>query len=71
MLTMPVRTKEERVELRVESDDLERWRATADAEGMTLSNWIRHQCNAVAVSAETIRVVDEKIRADKKKGRRS
>ena len=50
MLTMPVRTKDERVELRVEPKDLERWRATADAEGLTLSNWIRKCCNDVAAA---------------------
>lgn len=72
MLTMPVRTKDERVELRVDTADLERWRATADAEGLTLSNWIRKCCNDVALSAETIRVVEEKVRAEKaKKGRKS
>lgn len=73
MQTMPVRTKDERVIIRVEAEDLARWRATADAEGLTLSNWIRKCCNAVAVDQELIDVVDEESRkrAARRKGGRS
>ena len=66
----PVATKEERVEIRVKSEDLTRWRATAEAEGMTLSDWIRHRCNEVAVDQELIDAVAKKLeeRARTRKG---
>ena len=58
----PLPKNDERIELRVPAEDLERWRATAEAEGRTLSQWIRHRCNEVALSAETIAVVQAKSR---------
>ena len=70
---VPVKTHDERIEIRVKADDLERWRATADAAGLTLSNWIRQRCNEVAASKEMIDLVDKKEAeriARQKKGRR-
>lgn len=52
---------DERVELRVAPEDLKRWRVTASAEGMQLSEWIRRRCNEVAVDQELIDLVDRKL----------
>lgn len=38
---MPPHTKDERVEIRVKTEDLKRWKVAADVEGLTLSNWLR------------------------------
>jgi uncharacterized protein (DUF1778 family) len=59
--SMPPSTKDERVEIRVKPEDLKRWKATADAEGMTLSDWIRHRCNTGAVDQELIDAVAKKL----------
>lgn len=48
LTTMPVRPKKDRLELRIDAVDLERWRACADKSDMTLSNWVREWCNAIA-----------------------
>lgn len=61
-MCMSLPPKDERIEIRVPSEDADRWRATADAENMTLSDWIRRRCNEVAVSAELIRTVEAKKR---------
>ena len=42
-----------RVELRVPSADLKRWRATAAIDGVLLSAWIRRACDAVAMDQES------------------
>ena len=63
----PVKTQDERIEIRVAGEDLERWRATADAFGLTLAAWIRQQCNAAAVDADTIKAVNAR---SKKGGKR-
>ena len=39
---------DERIELRVASDDLAAWREAAVREHMTLSDWIRRACRAAA-----------------------
>ncbi len=52
---------DERVELRVPADDLKRWRVTASAEGLQLSEWIRRRCNEGAVDQELIDLVDRKL----------
>lgn len=53
------RTKkhEERIEIRAIAEDAERWRETADAEGMTLSDWLRKLANDHSVDAEMIALV--------------
>lgn len=56
----------ERVELRVPRADLIRWRATAGAEGMSLSKWIRSICDASAVDQKTLDEVKKKITARRK-----
>lgn len=54
-------TNDERVELRVPVEDLERWRATAAVENLSVSEWIRQRCNEVAVDQETIDLVKRKL----------
>lgn len=49
-VTMP---KEERVEIRADAEDVSRWRAAAEADGRSLSNWIRQVCNAAAPTSTT------------------
>jgi uncharacterized protein (DUF1778 family) len=41
-MVLPV--KDERVELRVPAEDVALWRAAAERERMTLSDWIRRVC---------------------------
>lgn len=38
------------VQVRVDSDEVDRWRAQAEADGRTLSAWIRQRCNAAAAT---------------------
>ncbi len=52
---------DERVELRVPVEDLERWRATAAVGNLTVSEWIRQRCNEVAVDQETIDLVKQRL----------
>lgn len=42
---MPLK-KDERIELRAPSADVKRWRAAAEAQQMTLSDWMRRTLNA-------------------------
>lgn len=35
--------------MRVRSEDLARWRAAAERDGRTISDWIARTCNAAAV----------------------
>jgi len=49
------------VELRVPSDDLKRWRVTAGAEGLQLSEWIRRRCNEISVDQGVIDAVAKKL----------
>ena len=35
-----------RIEIRLPANEMARWRSTADAEGLTLSDWIRGLCTA-------------------------
>ena len=70
---MPLPPKDERIEIRAPSADVERWRATADSESMTLSDWIRRRLNEVALDEETIAEILRKTRereAKLRKGRR-
>jgi len=48
--TVPLPPKAETINIRVAAEDLDRWRETADANAMTLSDWIRRTCNATAQS---------------------
>lgn len=49
----PAPKHDERVELRVPAYDLERWRETAEAAGISLSDWIRRACfNALPDDAQ-------------------
>ena len=64
-----VMPKEERVEVRADSDDVKRWRAAAEADGRSLSNWIRQLCNAAAPSLEMIRIVEKNLAAIEKRER--
>jgi hypothetical protein len=41
------------VQVRVDEDEYNRWRAQAEAEGRTLSAWVRLRCNA-AVAAQGV-----------------
>ena len=62
---------DERVELRVPSSDLDRWRATAEAEGRSLSNWIRHVCNSAAtIDPEFVRYVNQRAKAEERAARK-
>ncbi len=40
--------KDEIVTVRVSAEDLELWRAAAEAADMKLADWIRRQCKAAA-----------------------
>ncbi len=51
--------KHERVEVRVAAEDCDRWRATADAEGLTLSDWIRQLCDARTRDPDVTKLVRE------------
>jgi uncharacterized protein (DUF1778 family) len=44
----PLPKHDERIELRVASEDLDSWRAAAERERMTLSDWMRRACRAAA-----------------------
>lgn len=69
MTAMPVKTQDTTVKFRVNAEDLERWKEAADTAGLTLSNWIRHQCNAAAPSLEMIRTVEKNLAAIEKRER--
>ena len=45
----------------MKTEDLKRWRATAESQGLTLSEWIRKRCDEVAVSEELIEAVAKKL----------
>jgi uncharacterized protein (DUF1778 family) len=45
---MMLKPKDERVELRASPDDVATWRQAAEAEEMTLSDWIRRTLNKQA-----------------------
>jgi hypothetical protein len=53
---------QERIELRVPTSSLKRWRATAAVENLTLSDWIRQRCDEVAVDQELIDDVEKKLK---------
>lgn len=42
---MSLPKKRQRIDLRVTRNDVILWRRIADAEKVTLSDWIRHACN--------------------------
>lgn len=44
----PLPKKTERIEFRAPGDDVDAWRATAEREAMTLSDWIRRTLNAAS-----------------------
>jgi uncharacterized protein (DUF1778 family) len=48
---MSPKTKDSRLMLRLNAADLEQWRLAANAADLTLSDWIRQQCNAAAAKA--------------------
>jgi hypothetical protein len=68
---VPLPPKAETINIRVAAEDLERWRGTADANSMTLSDWIRRTCNATAQDfiISTPAVVVKKSERAKKGGR--
>lgn len=47
---VPLPPKATTINIRVAETDLEKWRETADANAMNLSDWIRRTCNANAQS---------------------
>ncbi len=61
-MTPQIHPEQERIELRVSSASLKRWRATAAVENLTLSDWIRNRCDEVAVDQELIDEVEKKIK---------
>lgn len=52
MLNMSPKTKDTRLIVRVHSADAEQWRAAAVAADLTLSDWIRQQCNAAVAKTQ-------------------
>lgn len=62
---------DERVEVRVPADDLKRWRVTASAEGLGLSEWIRRRCNEGAVDQEMIDLVNQKLAEERERAKRA
>ena len=51
----------ERVEFRVSTADLVRWRLSAGVEGVTLSEWIRRRCEESAVDQATFDLVKNEV----------
>ena len=45
-LAVTPQPKTERFTLRIESSELEEWTAAAEAEHMSVSDWVRRQCRA-------------------------
>ena len=52
----------DRVELRVPKTSLARWRATAGAKNMSLSQWIRERCDEAAVGQEVVDLIAKRGR---------
>jgi predicted HicB family RNase H-like nuclease len=49
---MSPKTKTETFTMRVSEEDLASWREAAEAEDMSLSDWIRRQCRAATKRAK-------------------
>jgi hypothetical protein len=60
-LNMPPKD-DERMELRAPPENVKRWRATAGAEGLLLSEWIRRTLDAAALDQETLDTILAKSR---------
>jgi hypothetical protein len=71
MITAEDMNKDVTVQVRLTAEEHKRWLAAAEAEGRTLSNWIRRQCNAQAPSIDVIEYVEKRAaeRKAKKGGR--
>lgn len=54
---MTPRPHDQRIDLRVSELDLKEWKAAAEEERMTLSDWIRRQCYASIARRETARLI--------------
>lgn len=46
MSGMVAKPKDVKVEVRAAADDVDQWRAAAEAQDMSLSDWIRRACRA-------------------------
>ena len=51
--TMAPAAKDERIYIRISEEDALSWKAAAEAEDMTLSDWIRRTCRAALAGKPT------------------
>lgn len=59
-----------RLELRVPTEDIKRWRVTAALDGIPLAEWVRRRCNAGAVDQRSVTATDNarRVRDARKAG---
>ena len=52
MMDTMVLKQDKRLDIRATAEDLERWQAAAEADGRTLSSWIRWHLNAASAAVK-------------------